>query len=135
MRNVARHWCFSGFANTDLDLLLKKNSIHQPIVIGLIAHTCIEATVRLAAEPGYHVTMVKDATADYSDKDMHASLELNIPNYAIVAHGKGDCSGDRIAPAIEQPYALKFAFDGALNGSRQHIHKIALLGSGSPAFF
>ena len=32
------HWCSSGFANTDLDLLLKKHGIHQLIVIGLIAH-------------------------------------------------------------------------------------------------
>ena len=32
MRSVARHWCFSGFANTDLNLLLKKHSIHQLIV-------------------------------------------------------------------------------------------------------
>ena len=26
--------------------------------------------------------MVKDATADYSDKELHAALEVNIPNYA-----------------------------------------------------
>jgi ureidoacrylate peracid hydrolase len=76
------HWCSSGFANTDLDLLLKKHGIHQLIVIGLIAHTCIEATVRYAAELGYEVTVVKDATADYSDKEMHAALDINIPNYA-----------------------------------------------------
>jgi ureidoacrylate peracid hydrolase len=76
------HWCSSGFANTDLDLLLKKHGIHQLIVIGLIAHTCIEATVRYAAELGYEVTVVKDATADYSDQEMHAALDINIPNYA-----------------------------------------------------
>jgi ureidoacrylate peracid hydrolase len=76
------HWCSSGFANTDLDLQLKKHGIHQLIVIGLIAHTCVEATVRYAAELGYEVTMVKDATADYSDEEMHAALDVNIPNYA-----------------------------------------------------
>jgi ureidoacrylate peracid hydrolase len=76
------HWCSSGFANTDLDLQLKKHGIHQLIVMGLIAHTCVEATVRFAAELGYHVTMVKDATADFSEKEMHAALEVNIPNYA-----------------------------------------------------
>jgi nicotinamidase-related amidase len=63
------HWCSSGFANTDLDLLLKKHGVHKLIVIGVIAHTCVEATVRFAAELGYEVTMVKDATADYSDRD------------------------------------------------------------------
>src|SRR5262245_59130625 len=76
------HWCSSCFANTDLDLQLKKHGIHKLIVIGLIAHTCVEATVRYAAELGYEVTMVKDATADYSDDDMHAALDINIPNYA-----------------------------------------------------
>jgi nicotinamidase-related amidase len=76
------HWCSSGFANTDLDLQLKKHGIHQLIVIGLIAHTCVEATVRYAVELGYEVTVVKDATADYSDVEMHAALDVNIPNYA-----------------------------------------------------
>jgi ureidoacrylate peracid hydrolase len=76
------HWCSSGFANTDLDLLLKRHGVHKLIVIGLIAHTCIEATVRYAAELGYDVTVVKDATADYTDEMMHAALDINIPNYA-----------------------------------------------------
>jgi nicotinamidase-related amidase len=38
--------------------------------------------VRFAAELGYEVTMVKDATADYSNEEMHAALDVNIPNYA-----------------------------------------------------
>ena len=79
---VSEHWCSSGFANTDLDLQLKKHGIHKLIIIGLIAHTCIEATVRFAAEFGYDVTVVKDATADYSDEMMHAALDINMPNYA-----------------------------------------------------
>lgn len=79
---VAEHWCSSGFANTDLDVLLKKHGIHRLIVIGLVAHTCIEATVRYAAELGYDVTVVKDATADYSDEGMHAALDINMPHYA-----------------------------------------------------
>jgi ureidoacrylate peracid hydrolase len=76
------HWGSSGFANTDLDLQLKKHGIHQLIVTGLIAHTCVEATVRFAMELGYDVTVVKDATTDYSDKEMHAALDVNLPNYA-----------------------------------------------------
>jgi nicotinamidase-related amidase len=79
---ILEHWGSSGFANTDLDLQLKKHGIHQLIVMGLIAHTCVEATVRYAVELGYEVTMVKDATADYSDEQLHATLDVNIPNYA-----------------------------------------------------
>ena len=81
---ASEHWCSSGFANTDLDLQLKKHGIYQLIVIGLIAHTCIEATVRYAAELGYDVTVVRDATADYSDEMMHAALDISLPNYASV---------------------------------------------------
>ena len=76
------HWCSSGFANTDLDMQLKKHGVHKLIVIGVLASTCVEATVRFAAELGYEVTMVKDATADFSDERMHAALDINIPNYA-----------------------------------------------------
>ena len=78
------HWCSSGFANTDLDFQLKQHSVHQLIVMGLLAHTCVEATVRDAAELGYQVTVIKDATASYSDEQMHAALEINLPNYASV---------------------------------------------------
>jgi ureidoacrylate peracid hydrolase len=76
------HWGSSGFASTDLDLQLKKHGIHKLIIMGLIAHTCVEATVRYAAELGYEVTVVKDATASYSEVEMHAALDVNIPNYA-----------------------------------------------------
>jgi ureidoacrylate peracid hydrolase len=76
------HWCSSGFANTDLDLQLKKHGIHKLIVIGQKANTCIEATVRYAAELGYEVTVVKDAIASYQWEEMRAALEINLPNYA-----------------------------------------------------
>ena len=36
----------------------------------------------IAAELGYEITLVKDATAAYSDEEMHAALDVNIPNYA-----------------------------------------------------
>jgi nicotinamidase-related amidase len=76
------HWCSSGFANTDLDLLLKVHGIHKLIVVGLLANTCVEATVRFAAELGYEVTVVRDAVASFSNEEMHAALEMNIPRYA-----------------------------------------------------
>jgi ureidoacrylate peracid hydrolase len=76
------HWCSSGFANTDLDQQLKVHGIHHLVAIGLIANTCLEATVRFAAELGYDVTVVKDATAASSEEEMHAALEVNLPNYA-----------------------------------------------------
>lgn len=79
---ASEHWCSSGFANTDLDLLLKNHGIHQLITIGLLANTCVEATVRFGAELGYEVTVVKDAVASLTEEEMHAALEVNIPRYA-----------------------------------------------------
>jgi hypothetical protein len=61
----------------------RKNSLHrQSPHHGWTGRRSLEATVRYAAELGYEVTMVKDATADYSDEEMHAALDVNIPNYA-----------------------------------------------------
>ena len=48
-------------------------------MIGQKANTCIDSTVRYAAELGYDVTVVKDAIAS---EEMQATLELNLPNYA-----------------------------------------------------
>jgi ureidoacrylate peracid hydrolase len=76
------HWCSSGFANTDLDLQLKKHGIHKLIAMGLLAHTCLDSTVRFAAELGYDVTVVSDATASFSEEQMHAVLAISLPNYA-----------------------------------------------------
>jgi nicotinamidase-related amidase len=76
------HWVSSGFANTDLDLLLKQKRISHLIMIGLIANTCIETTSRFAVELGYHVTLVRDATAAASPEAMHAAHEINGPSYA-----------------------------------------------------
>jgi ureidoacrylate peracid hydrolase len=78
------HWGSSGFANTDLDQQLKLHGIRHLIVIGLLANTCVEATVRFAAELGYKPTVVKDATASLAPEEMQASLEVNMPNYAAM---------------------------------------------------
>jgi ureidoacrylate peracid hydrolase len=78
------HWGSSGFANTDLDVLLKRHEILRVIVVGLRVNTCVESTVRYAAEQGYDVVMVRDATAGMSDEEMHAALNVSIPHYASV---------------------------------------------------
>ena len=56
---VHEHWGSRGFANT-----------------------CIEVTGWFAAELGYHVTLVKDATAAFSAEAMHAAHAINGPTYA-----------------------------------------------------
>jgi nicotinamidase-related amidase len=78
---IKEHWAQSGFANTDLDQQLKQHGIQKIILIGMLANTCIESTGRFGMELGYHVTLVKDATAAESWDAMHAA-ELNGPTFA-----------------------------------------------------
>jgi nicotinamidase-related amidase len=79
---VHEHWGQSGFANTDLDMLLKQHGIRKVILIGLIANTCVESTGRFAMELGYQVTLVKDATAAAGPEMLHAAHVLNGPTFA-----------------------------------------------------
>ena len=79
---VQEHWGQSGFANTDLDFRLKQKGITHVIIVGLLANTCIESTGRFAMELGYHVTLVRDATAALKPEMMHAAHELNGPTFA-----------------------------------------------------
>jgi nicotinamidase-related amidase len=79
---IQQHWGQSGFANTDLDMRLKQHGISHVVIVGLLANSCIESTGRFAMELGYHVTLVRDATAAYSHELMHAAHELNGPTYA-----------------------------------------------------
>lgn len=87
---VSEHWGSSGFANTDLDFQLKQKGITHVIVAGLLANTCIECTARYASELGYHVTLVRDATAAFRHDMMHAAHELNGPTFAHVIATTGE---------------------------------------------
>ena len=39
--------------------------------------------MRFAAELGYEVTVIKDATASLTWEEMKATLEVNLPHYAV----------------------------------------------------
>jgi len=75
-------WAQSGFANTDLDFQLKQHGVSHIIAVGLLANTCIESPGRFAMDFGYHVTLVRDATAAFSHEMMHAAHHLNGPTFA-----------------------------------------------------
>ena len=51
-------------------------------MIGVRANTCIDSTVRYAAELGYEVPLVNDAIGSFRWDEMKATLEISAPNYA-----------------------------------------------------
>jgi nicotinamidase-related amidase len=81
-RRRARHCGQSGFANTDLDAQLTQRGIEKIIVVGFVANTCIESTARFGMGLGYHVILVKEATAAFDEEGMHAAHEVNGPRFS-----------------------------------------------------
>lgn len=79
---IKEHWGSSGFANTDLDVQLKQRGVRKIVLVGMLANTCLETTAKFGVELGYHVTLVRDATAAFSPEAMHAAHEINGPTYA-----------------------------------------------------
>lgn len=72
----------SGFAHTDLDIQLRQHGLSRLILIGMLANTCLETTGKFGVELGYHVTLVRDATAAFSTEAMNVAHEINGPTYA-----------------------------------------------------
>ena len=75
------HWTASGFANTDLDFILRIKGIEYLMIAGMRANTCIDSTARYAVELGYHVTLIKDGIGAFNWEEIHATVDLNFPNY------------------------------------------------------
>lgn len=79
---MRQHWASSGFANTDLDFMLKQHHIRKILFIGMRANTCVDTTARFGQELGYHVTLIRDAIGSFSWEEMAATFDLNAPLYA-----------------------------------------------------
>jgi len=75
------HWTGSGFANTDLDFLLRMNGIDHIIIAGMRANTCIDSTARYGVELGYHVTLIKDGIGAFNWEEIRVTVETTFPNY------------------------------------------------------
>lgn len=78
---VLEHWSQNGFANTDLDAQLKQHGKRKLVLVGFIANSCVEATARMGMELGYHVTLIKDATAAFNPEGLVAA-EVNAQLFA-----------------------------------------------------
>ena len=53
----------SGFAGTNLELMLQRQRIHRLVVAGFFTNMCVETTVRTAGNLGYDTYVVADACA------------------------------------------------------------------------
>ena len=59
----------SAFIGTNLDKFLKENGIQQLLIMGLTTEHCVSTSVRMAANLGFVVYVVDDATAAFDCVD------------------------------------------------------------------
>ena len=65
---------YSGFFQTDLDILLKELGVQTVIMTGLHTHMCVRHTSADAYSLGYDVVVAKEATDSFTEEDYNAGL-------------------------------------------------------------
>jgi ureidoacrylate peracid hydrolase len=63
---------FGGFANTQLDTVLRNNGVTTCVVAGVMTGVCVSSTVRGGVELNYRMVVVENAVAD-AVRDAHAA--------------------------------------------------------------
>ncbi|HWO98697.1 MAG TPA: cysteine hydrolase family protein [Bacillus sp. (in: firmicutes)] len=62
----------NSFLKTELESKLKEKEVTKVVVVGMMTHMCIDATVRAAVDLGFETTLIEDACATrdlpYRDK-------------------------------------------------------------------
>lgn len=66
----------SAFNGSDLDFLLRRLGKDTLIITGLVTATCVEGTVRGAADRGFKVFLIDDACACWTEGQHSASIRI-----------------------------------------------------------
>lgn len=71
-----------GFMSTNLDFVLRQNSIENIALGGFLTNCCVESTMRTAYEKGYNVVTLTDCTAACSEEEQKASVDKTYPMFS-----------------------------------------------------
>jgi len=75
----------SVFNGTGIDNMLRNLGIRTVVVVGAWTNMAVEHTIRDAADHGYEVTVVEDATSSLSSEWQHAATSFALTNIASTA--------------------------------------------------
>jgi nicotinamidase-related amidase len=81
---VVQKYRYSGFAGTNLDLILRSSGRRTVVCAGVSTNVCVEATAREAFSLDYYTVLAGDACASW-DRSLHdATLASAGHRYAVV---------------------------------------------------
>ena len=72
------------FSTTDLDEVLKKQSIETLVLMGISTSGCVLTTVRWASDIDYKLVVLSDCCADQDDEAQRVLMEKLFPRQATV---------------------------------------------------
>jgi ureidoacrylate peracid hydrolase len=73
----------SVFNGTAIDNMLRNLGVRNLLVVGAWTNMAVEHTIRDAADHGYEVSIVEDATSSLSAEWQHAALNFALTNIAV----------------------------------------------------
>jgi ureidoacrylate peracid hydrolase len=81
---VVQKYRYSGFAGTNLDLVLRTAGIETVVCCGVSTNACVESTARDAFSLDYYVVLPEDACASW-DRSLHdATIRSAAARYAAI---------------------------------------------------
>ena len=87
IRYVSGKVGFNGFANTELDAVLRAQGIRDVLLAGMVTSLCIDSTGRAAYERGYSVTVLSDCTSARTTTEQDFFCSTVFPLYGSVMTG------------------------------------------------
>jgi nicotinamidase-related amidase len=71
---IVQKQTFGAFNSVDLEPILRERGIDAIVMTGISTNCCVETTARDAADRGFAVAIVDEATADYDEQAHDAAL-------------------------------------------------------------
>ena len=81
---IVQKQTFGAFNSVDLEPILRERGIDTLVMTGITTNCCVETTARDAADRGFGVAIVAEATADYDEAAHDASLRAFHWNFGPV---------------------------------------------------
>ena len=76
----------SAFKETGLQAYLDSQEIEHVIMMGVATNYCVDTTVKVAFELGYHVSVIENATTTFDEEDLTA--DQLVKHYKSIWNGR-----------------------------------------------